>query len=282
MPLIVRRIIFYTLLIAFLIAAPVLIARTAGYRWSNTQQRLLKTGALSLSANPENATIGILGQDYSGQTPALIGNLLPGNYEIRVGKDGYRDWSKILQVETGRATFALNIPLFKNTAPQITKNSDKKFSYKTAMRIPLPSLAPFFVFPDHTANAIVVVDNDLQKRVAQAPGSKTVWREKPSPLLFIYSAHEIWQFNPASGKTTLVTRLIEEIKQVLAVPKKDAVILILPDRISALELDRRDRQNRWDLAEFDEIKNASLAEDGKTLVIEGTRESKTGVWVLEL
>lgn len=280
MSLFLRRVVFYTLLLIFLIIAPLLIAYTAGYRWSAPQGRFFKTGALSLISAPDSANVFLNHTASNYRTPALIRDLLPGNYQTELRKEGYYSWQKKLPVESERTTFALNIPLFRQTAPQLTKLTDQ--SPLGVTDSPIQSRAPFFLYYNKKINKIVVINNHTQKRIAEIDGSSALWREKPTPLLFVYSAHEIWQFNPETERATLVTRLLEEIRQAITLPQREAIILILNDRVRALELDTRDRQNSWDLAFFDEIKNSSLAGDGKTLFMEGTRESQTGVWKLEL
>lgn len=282
MSLFIRRIVFYTLLIAFLIIAPMLIARTAGYRWSGTQRRFLNTGALSLASTPENAEIVLNESVQDDRTPILLRSLLPGAYEIVVKKEGYYPWKKTLSIASDRTAFATSIPLFKNTTPQEYKNTPLVQTPPATPSAPPQSLAPFFLFQNKKSNTVIIINNDSQKRIAEIAGSFAVWREKPTPMLFVYSSHEVWQFDPEGGRATLVTRLIEEIQQVITLPRKDAIILVFKDQIRALELDTRDRQNSWDLAQFDEIQNAALLGDNKTLLIAGAREGNTGVWSLEL
>ena len=113
MPLLIRRFFFYSLLATFLVVAPVLIGYTMGYRWSFTQKRLVKTGALSLATIPDNATIILNGEEQKERTPILIRELTPGSYEITLKKDGYSSWQKTLRVENEKTTFAINVTLFK-------------------------------------------------------------------------------------------------------------------------------------------------------------------------
>ena len=282
MPLFLRRIIFYILLVVFLMAAPILIAYTAGYRWSFTQHRFLKTGALSIISTPDNATILINGTAYRTLTPALINDLLPGHYQIAVIRDGYHPWGKTLPIESERTTFATAITLFKNSEPQITDSIDPSLLAQAPASLPAEHIAPFTIIKDTARNTIAVINNDTHTRVTEVQGERAIWREKPSPLLFIYSPHEVWRFDPKSQTTALVTRLIDEIKFTLPLPRKDAILLVLKDRILALELDTRNVQNSWDIATFDQIKNTSLSEDGKTLFIEGTHLKQKGFWKLEL
>ncbi|OGL67577.1 hypothetical protein A3B21_03115 [Candidatus Uhrbacteria bacterium RIFCSPLOWO2_01_FULL_47_24] len=252
-----------------------------GYRWSFTQKRFVKTGALSLATIPANASIILNGDEQKTHTPILIRNLTPGNYEIVLQKDGYLNWQKTLAIESEKTAFAINVTLFKNSQPMAIQN------LSTLARLPDHSLLPsrfkqFSVFHDKKLDTIVVINNGTQSRVTQLNGNRAVWRQVPIALLFAYSPHEVWQFNPKDQRNTLITRLLEEIKIVIPIPKQESLLLILNDRVRAIELDKRDRQNSWDLAQFDKIKNAVLSEDSKTLFIEGSRDGKEGVWSLEL
>lgn len=280
MSLLTRRIVFYLLLTFFVIIAPLIVGYTAGYRYSFKQHRLVKTGALSIESIPDGANILLNGKPYKDRTSALITNIIPGNYQITLERGGYYTWQKTLAVESEKTTFAHNIPLFKKTIPQLT---DKSFSRLSAYIHHIPqNFKQYKVFHDKKLNKIVVIDNDNQIRLAELNGDKTLWRKKGTPLLFTFSDHEVWQFNPGQKTTTLITRLIDNIQTVIALPKVNAILLVFDNRIQAIELDPRDKQNNWTLAEFDTIKNATLMDDNKTLQIAGLYENKEGVWTLEL
>ena len=281
MSLAVRRIIFYLLLTAFLIIAPVLTGYTAGYRWSSTQKRLVKIGALSVKTEPAGTQVSINGKPVKDRTPVFITNLIPGIYTLNIRKDGYHEWQKTLTVESERTTFAHGVVLFRNAQPDFV--SPLPPLLKGGIKVELTqSHKNYRVFYDPRIDKIVVVDNEKQRRIAELPGRSAIWHAEDRPMLFTYSANEVWQYEPGSGRSILITRLADPIKQVILLPKIEATILILEKEARALELDLRDRQNSWTLAAFDEIKTASLAEDGKTLLIEGTRAGKEGVWKLEL
>lgn len=284
MSLAVRRIIFYILLALFIIVAPSLVAYTAGYRWSPTQRRIVKIGALSIKTVPENARIILNGKLYSKKTPALITNLHPGNYKIELTREGYFNWGKTLIVESEKTTFAHNVALFKNAVPSL-KTIDSISGAPEIKSPPIDQLQNFKqykVFYDDKQDQVVVIDNDKQKRIAEIDGRSAVWREKSVPLLFVYSDHEVWQFNPDASTKILITRLIDDIEQVIPLENHEAILLIMRANVRALELDLRDRQNSWNLAQFDEIKTATLSGDGETLEILGTYEGRAGMWELEL
>lgn len=278
MTLRLRRLIFYGLALLFLVITPTLLAYTAGYRWSFTQKRLVTTGALSVGTYPDNASIRIGMRDYAEHTPALISNLLPGTYDITVSKSGYYAWHKNLIVQNEKTTFAHEIVLFKQTLPTFINEAT---SLNALSKIP-ESFKAYKVIYDPKQERIIVIDNAHFRRVADVFGIAAIWRTNDNPLLFMYSPHEVWVFDPEHNTTTLFTRLVEEIKQVIAIPTRATAILILNNRVVATELDLHDTQNTWELAQFDEIKNASLAEDEKTLLIAGTRDGKIGTWQLEL
>lgn len=234
MSLIARRIIFYCLLTVFLIAAPLAIGYTTGYRYSPAQRRLVKTGALSIASEPQGAEIILNNQRLNIKTQSLIRHLTPGSYEITLEKDGYYQWTKTLFVESEKTTFAHNAPLFKKSAPELS--------------------------PDNLASD------------ASEFKSSTIQ----------FSQHEVWQYDKEQKTTTLITRLIEEIQNVIPLSGDKAILLIFKNRVQAMETDLRDRQNTWNLAEFDAIKNATLTDDGKTLQILGTYQGKEGMWTLKL
>ena len=233
MSLITRRIIFYCLLIIFIVTAPIIIGYTAGYRYSIKQRRIVTTGIISAQSNPEQARIYLNGSLHQDRTPALITNLTPGSYKIEIVRDGFRPWSKTLNVESEQTTFTGTVMLFKNAEPR-----------------------PILSIPE-------AVRTERSK-------------------LIIFNAHEVWYDNLKTQERKLITRLLEKINDVIPLQNDSAVLLILPNRIRALELDLRDRQNFWDLAIFDEIKNTSLAEDERTLFIEGIWQDQTGQWALSL
>lgn len=281
-----RRIIFYLLLASFLAAAPILVGYTTGYRWSSTQRRIVKIGAISIQTLPANARIILNGKSYAQRTPAFITNLHPGNYKIELAFEGYHQWSKTLAVESEKTVFAHNVALFSEAMP-MAKIGDRVSPLVSGKTTPpyltsVKSYTHYKVFYDPKLDKIVVIDNERHKRIAELYGQNAVWREKDIPLLFVFSANEVWQYNPQDDRAILVTRLTETIKQVVPLPKTDALILIVGNEVRALELDTRDHQNSWTLATFDKIQTAALSDDGKALEILGTYAGKEGLWTLGL
>lgn len=124
MPLIIRRIIFYFLLLLFLITTPLAILYTAGYRYNVKQNRILKTGAIFVQSDPKSASVYLNNRLRKERTPAKILNLTPGEYHLRLARDSYHSWQKTLQVESEQVAFADKVVLFKNLLPQLIASGD--------------------------------------------------------------------------------------------------------------------------------------------------------------
>ena len=102
-----RTALFITCSILFLITAPLVIFYSSGYRidWNPPEngKRIVQTGGLFFKIEPKQADIYLNGK-LSKKTDfffgsALIENLLPKEYSIRISKDGFYSWEKKLTVK---------------------------------------------------------------------------------------------------------------------------------------------------------------------------------------
>jgi len=110
-----RRIFYIVLIGLFFILTPLLIFYALGFRYNTDYNKFQKTGALYIRSNPSNATIEIDGKAKSFITPDKILSLLPGEYNLKISKSGYYDWTKKLEVKSYQTTFAEDIYLFSST-----------------------------------------------------------------------------------------------------------------------------------------------------------------------
>lgn len=127
MNLIFRRFIYILFIIIFFLTAPIAVLYTMGYRYNFSIGRMQKTGLMKITSIPKNADIYLNSIKYEkSQTPAKIEYLLPGDYEIKISKDGYHDWQKKLAVYENGTTFAEKIILWK-------KNQSEKIEATTTI-----------------------------------------------------------------------------------------------------------------------------------------------------
>ncbi|MBI2551269.1 hypothetical protein HYV73_02900 [Candidatus Uhrbacteria bacterium] len=113
MTLLTRKFLFFFSVILFLVLAPLLVLRSAGYRIHFQTLRLLKTGALSVSSTPDRADVELAGEGTFSSTPTLIPQLFPGIYTATVTKDHFIPWTQTIRVESGLTTFLHDIPLYR-------------------------------------------------------------------------------------------------------------------------------------------------------------------------
>ena len=132
-----RKYLFLFFILAFVTITPLVSLYAAGYKFSFSGKILQKTGMLIIDSTPDGANIIIDGeaqQKFLNQiksrvfnqtrdqnilkTPAKIKGLIPGEYLVRLEKDGYWSWGKKLEIKPGSSTFAEDIVIFKNNLPQ--------------------------------------------------------------------------------------------------------------------------------------------------------------------
>ena len=117
-----RRIVFLICILLFLIIAPLIILSTSGYRYDFQKNKFVKTGILVM--NIDTTDVRIFVNDEERETSFKDGlhrikNLIPDDYTIRVEKDGYTTWQKILRIESKKTTFTDTVQLFKIAEPEL-------------------------------------------------------------------------------------------------------------------------------------------------------------------
>lgn len=91
--------------LVFVLAAPLIVLYVRGVGFDFKTKTFVKTGIISVSAEPNNSDIyldGILKRQSSGD----IKFVPAGEYQVDIKKDGYFAWSKRLTVNAGEVTWA--------------------------------------------------------------------------------------------------------------------------------------------------------------------------------
>lgn len=105
-----KRALFYSAMAVFLLLSYIVILYAQGYKYSFSENKFLRTGAISLKVNTGAKVY--LDSKLHGDTSFFnsaysIDRLLPGTYKITVQKDGYSSWQKTAIVEEG---FVIDFP----------------------------------------------------------------------------------------------------------------------------------------------------------------------------
>lgn len=97
--------------LAFLLVAPFLISYSMGHRFTPISPNSVTVGTFLLRTIPSGADVFLNDKKAGGKTPSSIQNLLPGSYNLRISKDGYRDWQKNLPIVGTMVTDARDVRL---------------------------------------------------------------------------------------------------------------------------------------------------------------------------
>ncbi|MGE5425779.1 MAG: PEGA domain-containing protein [Bacillota bacterium] len=129
----IRDLLFILFIVVFVVTTVLVSFHAAGYTlkktWPPRFDRLIeKTGMLILDSEPQGAVIYLNGERQRRSwlidigrnditTPTKIKNLEPGEYTLRLEKDGYWPLEKKVRIESGQASFAEDMILFKRSTP---------------------------------------------------------------------------------------------------------------------------------------------------------------------
>lgn len=111
-----RTILFLICVFLFISVAPIIVLYSQGFRFDFGLKKFTQTGGFFVKAEPKQVEIFIDGKlikktDFFFGS-ALIENLIPKKYKIRLEKTGYSPWEKVLEIKEKGVTEVKNIVLF--------------------------------------------------------------------------------------------------------------------------------------------------------------------------
>ncbi|MEK7139495.1 MAG: hypothetical protein AAB817_02240 [Patescibacteria group bacterium] len=121
-----RRIIYGLFIVVFVIVAPLLVLYSAGWRYNWTKHTVVKIGSLSVKPFPRDAKVFLDDvEQLATRTDGIlrINNLFPGQYTVKLVRDGYSSWSKPLTVWSSTNTFVDAAVLWKQTTPTLINDA---------------------------------------------------------------------------------------------------------------------------------------------------------------
>lgn len=100
-----RKIVFYLLALIYLIFCPLIILYAFGFIVRPGDGRgIVKTGLIYLSTVPVGAEVYLGQSRFAQKTPAVIRDLLPGDYPVTLVSQGHRVWTETIPVEAEKAS----------------------------------------------------------------------------------------------------------------------------------------------------------------------------------
>ncbi len=114
------------MIISFIFFAVLLILVANGYHLNFKNFRLQKTGMIVLNGEPRSINISINGIEKSANFPTRINRLFPGRYELKITKENYQTWEKVVEIKGGQAALHENIILFLEEPKVQAVSKDEK------------------------------------------------------------------------------------------------------------------------------------------------------------
>ncbi len=188
-------------LIAIGVVAAVAIFLAKGYTFSPKEKRIVGTGIITITSEPDAASVFIDGH-LTTATNATISSLSPKNYSVRIVKEGFIPWEKQISVKEGLVT-EVKLTLF----PAIPTIYPLTFN-----GVENPTLSP------DGSKLVYIVPAGAAAGVTNKKAGVWVWTQtRNQPISFARSAepHQIAQStNTDFSKATL--KWSSDSKQVLA------------------------------------------------------------------
>ncbi len=111
---IIRRVVVYiAMTISVLTLSTLLVFAMLGYRYNQQQQTFIQGGLVQFISEPLGARVRVGEVDLANQTRSKI-TLNPGDYTVKMSRDGYRDWTKDITVKAGTVLWLNSARLIPN------------------------------------------------------------------------------------------------------------------------------------------------------------------------
>ena len=198
-----RRILFISAIAIFILCSYVAILYAQGYKYSFRDNKFVRTGAIYLDVN---TSAKVYFNDKLVGSTSFIGNafskggLLPGQYMIRITRDGYTTWQKKTIVEEGFVIDFPKVMILPENEEERAKliveiegllNSAKPELSPTP-KIKIPSPTPNFNAPFYLKDKILYKNEESQKEIIDRNVQGFVVSQNESRIAWWNNNNEIW------------------------------------------------------------------------------------------
>lgn len=129
-----RRRLFYLLIVAFVFTAPILILYSFGYTFNLDRKEVELKGGIFIKSRTPRLKV-ILNNEFVKETSLLAGGTLltaikPATHILRLEKEGYQPWTKIVTIEPSVVTELRNIILLPLSINPATSTAEEALRFK--------------------------------------------------------------------------------------------------------------------------------------------------------
>ena len=247
-----KRALFYSAAAVFLISSYVIILYAQGYKYSFSENRFFRTGAVYLKINTSADVYvddKLLGNTSFFNNSYRIEGLLPGRYVLRIQQNDYSIWEKSVTVDEGFVSeFSKIILLSKNEGGLEQLDKEIALIFPSSPPTGGSTQAPSTV----SASQLFVLKKGILLTSAEEPEKiaenvKGFALSKDNNKLAWWTANEIWVMwlNDASyqpyhknGDKELITRFSTQIKKAAWFRDEDHLV-VDSNGYKMLEIDTR-------------------------------------------
>lgn len=211
----IRNWLFIAFIVLFISGTTVISLYASGYKinpgWPPQFNRLLiRTGMIIIESRPGDAVVFLDGEPQSFfsvnpwhdeyiTTAAKLRNIPPGEYTVRLEKDGYWPWEKKTRVFPNQATALLDVYLFKSDAPEFLLES-------STTELSLSQSGRFLYVTEE--EKIVSTRNGQEAKLPGGVSKDGTWHKESNELLynsqlFSSNAAVLRDFRPLLGTGTI-------------------------------------------------------------------------------
>lgn len=263
-----RQSLFYAAVVVFAVLSYLIVMFALGYKYDFVENKFLKTGSFQIKTNVDAQVY--INDKLVGTTSFLLNSfsetrLLPRTYSVRIQRDNYQLWQKLVTVEAGRfADFPKVVLLPESdefrevTVASISLSGTLKAEFLSKEKI---------VIVSNSRGQTETINFQSGERIKSIPrlqpADKDVAKKIPAPLLspdgektLTFGKHEIgvkwikdagYQPYKKSGDEELITRFSQDIRDVQWYFDSAHVLANVGGIMKLVEIDDRDGINIMDI-----------------------------------
>ncbi|HEY4507062.1 MAG TPA: PEGA domain-containing protein [Candidatus Paceibacterota bacterium] len=273
-----KRYLFFVAVFLFFVIGCSAVFFALGYQYDFVQRKILKTGSIEIKSNVDFEVY--INEKLAGSTSFLSnsfsrGRLLPRTYKVRVEKEGYQSWEKLIKVEAGFLSSFPKVFLVPEVfneelvaSSSMTKVSLREFDPENGVAVigstvgNKQKLDYINLKTGQKESVTSIVSADKNKQVAVPTGS-TMPRLVTSPdksKNAIFYDYEIWaewskdsNFQPyhVVGDKKFVMRSSQKISDIQWYKDSEHLLVSVGGILKMVEIDSRDGVNIFEITDLD-------------------------------
>lgn len=234
-----KKLLFYSAVVVFLFLSYTAILYARGYKYSFDDQKFVRTGAINLDVN---TGANIYFDDEFAGTTSFLGNsfsrggLLPGQYAVRITKDGYTTWQKKISVQEG---FLIDFPKIM-ILPETEEERERLIKeiefilYPSLSPSPSPSLTPTPQIKEplyiknkklYSSAKLEPIANNVVGFTISQGGNKLAWWNGDNEVWVTWLGDSNYQPYHKKDDVLLITRFSTKIKRIDWFPDEDHILI---------------------------------------------------------